>query len=127
MLTWDILAMGLATSAASVTLSKTHITEPARRWLGKKTKLAQASYLANCPYCISHWIAVGLVMGLPWQGFLQFLVQFGSVVAIAAIGIGVIMNLLGWHQKDLDELNEELTKVKTQLKEAENVIRELVG
>lgn len=119
LLTLDTLALSLACSAASVTVSKTHITEGVRAWLWKQPRLRVVAYLADCPYCISHWVAAALVAALiPWSGVFPFLVQTGEVIALSAIAIGAIMKLMGWDQRDLDKLRGELT-------EAHEVIAEL--
>ncbi len=56
----DAFALSLVVSTTSVTIAKAGIFRTFRRnvacystWLGE---------LIHCPYCLSHWIAVGLVL-----------------------------------------------------------------
>lgn len=118
----DLLAVALATSAASVTISKTKITHGFRQWLWSKPKLSTIAYMFDCPYCISHWIALFLVAGMvgyPFPGLIPFIVVLGAVIALAAMSTGVIMHLMVWNQRDVDEL-------RAQLDEAHKMIGELV-
>jgi hypothetical protein len=125
MLDLNVLSLALATSAASVTISKTKITEAPRKWLWEK-KWGMLAYLADCPYCVSHWIALVLVLtSFPWVGFLPFIITLGTVIAISAMSIGVIMKLMGWDQRDLDSLRDRLEEKESQLLELGEIIQTL--
>jgi hypothetical protein len=106
---FDLIAIALAVSAASITVSKTAITERFRKWLWTKKAFKTVAYLADCPYCQAHWYAAVLIaMMAPWEGVFTFLVQVGAVIAMSAIATGYILKLLIWDQREIDSLREKL-------------------
>jgi len=55
----QVLWLSLATASVAFTISETAMFAGIREWLqGRYTWLGK---LASCGYCISHWIALGLV------------------------------------------------------------------
>jgi hypothetical protein len=58
--TWgQLLAVSLVTMGVTQTIARERLFAPLRARLGgKETWLG---YLVSCPYCVSHWIAGGLV------------------------------------------------------------------
>jgi hypothetical protein len=55
----QLLAVSLVVMGLSHTIARERICEPLRRRLGgRETWLG---YLASCPYCVSHWLAMILV------------------------------------------------------------------
>jgi hypothetical protein len=55
----QLVAVSLIVMGLSHTIARERICEPLRARLGgKETWLG---YMVSCPYCVSHWIALGLV------------------------------------------------------------------
>lgn len=108
-----LIILGLATAAVSVTISKTKVTERFRKWLWTFPSMQTVAYLFDCPYCVSHWIAVVFVLAtFQWPGFIPFLIICGATIAISAFSIGGIMKLMGWDQLELDYLRDELAEAR---------------
>ena len=91
-----ILYLGLATSAASVTLTKADVTQGLRDWVVKR--LGEGTLL-SCPFCTSFWIAAPLTLVyrpivksvlLP----IDLLVSAAAVVGIAAVVSGAIIQTI---------------------------------
>jgi ABC-type multidrug transport system permease subunit len=85
----DIVLTAFAVSALSITLTKSKMFLPVRELFERAP--AYLNYLLNCPYCMSHWIA--LVMAIfvvpgPW-----WLVWF-ILVGMSAVISGVILFLI---------------------------------
>jgi hypothetical protein len=113
----ELVILGMATAALSVTLTKTHITESLREWLWKQPNLKTVAKLADCPYCMSHWVALFFVgFGLEWQGFFSFLISWFAVIAFSAIVIGTVIKLFIWDQREYDKLHEQLDEAHELLK-----------
>jgi len=94
-----LICLALAVSVASVTLTKGKVFAPLREkvkgwssWWGE---------LINCPYCISHWFALALVLVYRpitvQSGFiiLDLIVTALVVVALAAFSSGLILRAFG--------------------------------
>lgn len=100
-----ILVLGVASGTAAFTLTKTHITQRPRDWLGRQNKWLNK--LVGCPYCVSHWLAAVAcliyqprvtVLAVPervapgWVGeTLDWGVAWLVVVFIAALTWGLIV------------------------------------
>lgn len=56
----QLLALGLAVGTAAWTLTKATIFERPRDWID--TKSEWFGNLVHCPYCTSHWLALGAVL-----------------------------------------------------------------
>lgn len=88
---WLLFKMALATAALSITVTKSSLFLPFRRLLGDP----QGNWFAklfNCPYCMSHWIAIGF-LGMfifMFPALTMLVVDVFVVIAIAAVGCGVI-------------------------------------
>lgn len=64
----------LATACVTQTLSNGELFRPVREWLGTRmaatprTWLKHVYFLALCRYCLSHWVALLVILwaGAPW-------------------------------------------------------------
>jgi hypothetical protein len=120
MLTLVLLA--LATSAISLTLTKSHITEHLRSWV--KTKSLFWGKFAGCAYCVSHWVAFALVawVGPEWLAFafveynvvVNFIVLSFSIVAISTIITGLGMRALYIHEREMFDYQDEIAALKNE-------------
>ncbi len=77
----SLLEMGVATGVASLTLTRARPLRPIRQWIQKRSQWW--GELVGCPYCISHWVAAGLV-AWHWPGLYNAILEWLMVVAIAA-------------------------------------------
>lgn len=91
-LTTVILAVAVA--AVSMTIGRAKVSEGFRSWADNKS--AWLGKLVNCPYCISHWIAL---VAVAWyrprvvtSGFIIFdwIVSLFLIVALASLVSGLI-------------------------------------
>lgn len=57
---FNLVLIGLATGSLSMTLSRSSLFKAPRDWLNEHLPLA--GKLASCGYCLSHWIALGLML-----------------------------------------------------------------
>lgn len=92
-----IVALALAVSAVSVTVAKTKITMPLRKWV--KGKSAWLHSLVSCPYCLSHWLSFAAVLIyrptlVHFFAPLDWLVSAFVIVALAAFSTGLIIRAL---------------------------------
>lgn len=92
---FELAILSVATSVASMTLSKGVIFRSFREWLQDRSWDFPGRLLA-CPYCTSHWIAAAAVLARPGallagaHPLLDLLVRWLLVVFGAAIGAGII-------------------------------------
>lgn len=108
----DLILIALATAAISVTISKTYLTDSLREWLWSKPKLTVWAHLADCPYCISHWVAlVAVGISYHFNSLYGYTMQVFAVIAVSAIVIGLIMKLMGWDQREYDRLHKQLEEM----------------
>jgi len=93
---WQILALALAVSAVSTTISLSSLFGPLRRWA-----VARSLYvgtLVSCAYCSSHWIAFFAVAWYHPRVFdgwwlANYVVVVFAVIAIANVITGIIRSL----------------------------------
>lgn len=86
----ELVEIGLATSAASMTLGVSRICLPLRHWAVKRGQWV--GHLAHCPYCLSHWVALFLVLGYHPGRWLP--VEWLAAVTIAQAGNWLILKFL---------------------------------
>ncbi len=83
----ELIFLALATSAISVTITRSGVFAKQRSWLLEKN--LWLGRLVSCPYCLSHWVSAVLVgMYQPvvvslWIG-VDLLVSVFIVVALSA-------------------------------------------
>lgn len=88
-----LVYLGFATSAISVTLTRSDITREPRQWL--KEKVPSLAGLIHCPYCTSHWVAMVLVLFYKPVVVDLFLPVDLAVSVMAVVGIaGVVSGIL---------------------------------
>lgn len=97
----DFIIVSLATVAIAYTISRTHIFEYLRWWIEDKAQQSNSEFWVHldtfikCPYCVSHWIALILVLvfnlqvidsGDAWyQDVVDYVVTAFAVVGLATI------------------------------------------
>jgi hypothetical protein len=115
----SLLAMGLAVGGLSTTIAKAHIMGPVRAWMGAGVSIL--GEMLACPYCISHWIALGVAIVAPIRVtgnvWTDGAVQVFALVALGALVTGGIMRSLLWHEAELEELRGQLESAKSTLRE----------
>lgn len=85
--------LAIAVGAASFTIARTKITIPLREAINRKSKWLGS--LINCPYCVSHYLALaGVIVYRPRPVHLHWLpdtlAAWFFVVAISALTFGQI-------------------------------------
>ena len=89
---FEILLTGLAVSSISMTIALSNAMKPLREVVSKVGRWP--GELIHCPYCLSHWLALGLVwyqMGL--TPVVNVTVTVFGVVTIASLASLGIANL----------------------------------
>lgn len=76
----DLFILGLAVAAMSVTLSMSSACRGLREWMARRHQ--RLGKLFHCPYCLSHWLALGCV--LCYRPSWTFLIDTFAVVTIAS-------------------------------------------
>ncbi len=76
----QLLIIALAVSAASMTISQTKAFRPLRLCAARWRPLGA---LVDCPYCLSHWLALGVLACYRPSWWLP--VEAFAVVALASI------------------------------------------
>lgn len=112
------LALCLATSGASLTISKSKGFNGVREWFSARVPVIGA--LLGCPYCLSHWFAFGLILacGLPTEKpVLYVLVGTFAIVGMSAIITGAIIRLMFIHEAENDRLRAALKMARERLAE----------
>jgi hypothetical protein len=80
----DLLILGLAIAATSMTITKAHICEWARKSFSRLGPLFKS--LIHCPWCVSHWLAfVAVPLWMPITNLMQFVIYTMGVVAISGV------------------------------------------
>jgi Protein of unknown function (DUF1360) len=114
-----LLEMGVATGVVSLTLTRSRPLRFIR--VGIRSLSEWWGELVSCPYCMSHWIAAGLVAwgrGSPrywhWAGAYPATLEWLLVVAIAAPVAAAVYNsitsILPTHSESAQESEEEFLK-----------------
>ncbi len=83
-----LVELSLAVAALSVTFTTSHMGLWLQKWLVKKSILL--GLLFSCPYCISHWFALGLVLIYLPGGPIDIIVTTFTIVGMAAVFSGMI-------------------------------------
>ena len=55
-----VLSVGAATAVVTLTISRSRIFRPLRTWVAERSDFLYD--LLECPYCLSHWVALGLTL-----------------------------------------------------------------
>ena len=84
-----IFLLSLATSSISMTIAESKTCEKMRSFVAKKNEWL--GNLVNCPYCLSHWVSLGLVLVFsPLPGFWGVIVATFAIVTLASFwSIGI--------------------------------------
>jgi small-conductance mechanosensitive channel len=107
----DLLLLTLATSAISLTITKSHIADSWQSWL--KTRSTLLWKLSTCAYCVSHWVALVLVLMAAPQYFddyvVNLLILVFAVTGASTIVTGGAMRALFMHEREVELLRDEVT------------------
>lgn len=115
------LMVCLATSAMSLTVSKSKALAGVREWFEARVPMVAA--LLSCPYCLSHWFAFVLVIacGLHDDNPLLSVPLFTfAAVAVASVTTGIIMKLMMIPEAETERLRDALRTAREALKELTN-------
>jgi hypothetical protein len=104
-----LLALGVAAGAISFTITKTHITEPIRTHL-KLRQWDMLHYLFSCPYCMSHWVSLGLVI-FAGPGLLHWAIETMVLVGLAGFVSGGLMRAFYIQEQENAELQRQLNEL----------------
>ena len=118
----ELILVALAVSAISITITKAGIFEKFRalfknKWLGK---------LMECTYCMSHWVALALVL-LVYPIGVWSIVNIFAVVAISAVISWVIIDMLFNNDSIPENVKDTLQKAKDAIEGQQERIKELEG
>lgn len=97
----DLVLLSVATGVVSLTLTYTPLTHPIRhKMIGWPLMLGE---LANCPYCMAHWIALGLSV---WNGgnLVTILLNAAVITGGAALFCGILLRLFLFREGELQEM-----------------------
>ena len=75
------------------------ITKPAREWISAKKEnpfWASVDTMVQCPWCISIWISILLILIPLSFGFVGFFILLVLAVSALASFITIVTNLIGW-------------------------------
>lgn len=92
--------LALAVAVVSITATKAKVSKPLRDRI--KSRNAWVGELVSCPYCFSHWLALGAVIiyrpVLVSSGFLplDLVVAAMAMVAASSLAIGLIFLALSY-------------------------------
>jgi len=104
MLNLDQVEVALAVSAISLTVTKASVLQPVRD--GIKAGNALLGKLVSCPYCAAHWFAFSFSFFLPVVNLNSWFVSVFSILAMAAIFMGIAIKLLHIDQAYIEHLEE---------------------
>ena len=93
---WQIVWFSFAVAAIACTISRAQVFSFLRFWIKQKSEWL--GELINCPYCTSHWLALGFVVIYRPVLFNQYwlidlLVSWFVIVALSAIISGFIRRM----------------------------------
>lgn len=124
-----ITMLSLAVAAASITTTRSKITEALRAKIEARWPLIGA--LLGCPYCTSHYFAA-LAAAIFASGLLQFAVMWLALIAGASIVNGIMQRLNFLHEvavmkekKKVAELNETVAQQEAKIAELREVLFEI--
>jgi hypothetical protein len=97
-----LVYLGFATSAVSLTLTKSGAMKPLREWLKRR---AGSTFMLSCPFCTSFYIAAPLTIvyrPVVVQSALGFdiAVSMFAVIGIAAVISGVVIHTFPHFRKE---------------------------
>jgi len=104
----EIAVLALVVGTISLTITKAAIFEIPREWLATKAEknlfLGWLSDLFECPYCMAHWVAFGVM--LIWAPMLMvtgnrpvdLIASYFALVALGSLVAGAIFRILGGGQ-----------------------------
>lgn len=112
--------LGLATASISTTIARSKVTAKPREWLLVNSPVL--GKLVGCPYCLSHWVALGLVGVTDLRltnvnEVVDIFVSTFAVVAVAALIMGAMLQLLLMNEHEIDRLQNSLKEAKQALQE----------
>lgn len=92
----SFLLLGLCCATLSYTLTKGSIFGPLRMWMIRRSYWL--GKLAQCPYCTSHWVALGamiifqpkMIGGSMWA---DYTATWFALTGLSALGAGSIFKL----------------------------------
>lgn len=110
----ELTVVTLAVSSLSLTLTKSHLLEPLRTmtrhrslWLGRAL---------GCPYCAAHWLSgLGIYLTLGPLSLASWLLATFAMVTVSSLLMGIIIQLLGLGQHELDTIQRQLNETQNAL------------
>lgn len=91
-----------ATSAISLTVTKSKIFSPLREWAKDESEFLDD--LLSCPWCFSHWVSVGIIglvgLSLPLQ---WFIISIFANVSMAGMLTNFMLRLATWGDDENDD------------------------
>jgi len=95
----QVVVMALAIGTVSMTITKANVFEWLRSWLEDRNDFL--ADLFSCPYCMSHWIALGVMFmyqpllidtGSRWP---DLMISWFALVALGSLAAGAILRIFG--------------------------------
>lgn len=117
--------LSVIAGVVSLTLTYTPLTRPIRhKMIGWPLMLGE---LASCPYCMAHWIALGLSWGIIGGNLMTVLLNAAVITGGAALFCGILLRLFLFREGELEELRRLIGQAKEHVKAASQKTKIYVG
>lgn len=117
----DLTLLSVACGVMSLTLTYTPLTAPIRhKMIGWPLMLGE---LANCPYCMAHWIALGLAV---WIGgnLVTILFHAAIITGGGALFVGILLRLFLFREKENEDLRELIRQSRDVLRDTRYLLED---
>ena len=101
----DFCEVSFAVSAVSISLTRSHITNPLRDRADRWPYLLKE--LLSCPYCMSHWIA-GIFAVEFSHSIMGWIINTFALVGASSLITGLILKLWLWSEAELERVRGKL-------------------
>lgn len=118
----DLILLSVVAGVISLTLTYTPLTRPLRhKMIGWPLMLGE---LASCPYCMAHWVALGLAIWVG-DGVIPVLINTGIITGGAALFCGILLKLFLFREAELEEMRGLLKEARSAILDSAKIIEEL--
>lgn len=123
----ELILLGFGVSALSITIAKGTIFKNLRDWTGRKSKFFGG--LLTCTYCLSHWVALFLVLiykpePFGYTSIINCIVAVFVLVGVSSLITGVILSLPPLKQQEVPvEVQQELSFLRETLEKAKLALK----
>lgn len=91
-----------ATSAISLTITKSKFFAGFREWIGSKSDLL--GELFSCPWCLSHWVSLGIFLFADLRlPFFWFIILLFANISLSGFLTNSMLRIASWGADDDDD------------------------